>query len=178
MSNQRMIVQINKLKDLFTFNEQQRKMFSETLQNEKVLNEKLSNSNIDLKQRISILRMETDIMGEKMSRLYDALDSLGDSKITEDRYAIIMDQMQLQKKQNLDMVDNIKMEINRLLTEKADELMLIKELQQKTQKLQGDKERLGQIMKERVSQLEKERDDMLAELTLKKDELLTLNKQM
>jgi hypothetical protein len=37
--------------------------------------------------------METDIMGEKMSKLYDALDTLGDAKVTEDRFAVIMDQM-------------------------------------------------------------------------------------
>lgn len=62
--------------------------------------------------------METDIMGEKMSKLYDALDSLGDSKVSEDRNTMITDQMKADRKQHLELIECLKLEINKLLGEK------------------------------------------------------------
>ena len=48
IENNRLEQQIAQLKSLFAFNEQSRKKFSENLQHEKVINEKLKNENIGI----------------------------------------------------------------------------------------------------------------------------------
>ena len=67
------------------YNEKSRMEYSESLQKEKNINEKLGNSHIEVKQRLSILKMENDIMGEKLQKLYDATLTLGQTKMIEDK---------------------------------------------------------------------------------------------
>ena len=70
--------------NLVSQSEAQRKEFSQQLQNEKVKNERQSNYITDLKQKIQIKLMETDIMGDQLKSLFDAIDSLGHSKKQND----------------------------------------------------------------------------------------------
>ena len=71
--------------NLVSQSEAQRKEFSQQLQNEKVKNERQSNYITDLKQKIQIKLMETDIMGDQLKSLFDAIDSLGHTKKQNDQ---------------------------------------------------------------------------------------------
>ena len=59
--------------NLVSQSEAQRKEFSQQLQNEKVKNERQSNYITDLKQKIQIKLMESDIMGDQLKSLFDAI---------------------------------------------------------------------------------------------------------
>ena len=48
-------------------------------------NEKLKNQLIELKYQNSLVRMEGDIMGDQLKRLYDAINFLGDGKKHADK---------------------------------------------------------------------------------------------
>lgn len=50
------------------------------------LTQKLRNSYIEIKQRSILIKMEKDVMGEKLQRLYDAMEHLGTLKIIQDKY--------------------------------------------------------------------------------------------
>ncbi len=78
---------------LLVINETNRKQFGEQLQNEKVKNEKLQNQVIELKYQNSLLRMESDIMGDQLKRLYDAFSFLGEGKKHADKKQIELDQI-------------------------------------------------------------------------------------
>lgn len=71
--------------NLVSQSETQRKEYSQLLQNEKVKNERQSNYITDLKQKIQIKLMETDIMGDQLKSLFDAIESLSDKKKMNDQ---------------------------------------------------------------------------------------------
>lgn len=52
---------------------------------DKLDNEKLTNKVIEYKHTNSLLKMETDIIGDRLEQLKKAIDSLGDAKQVEDR---------------------------------------------------------------------------------------------
>lgn len=68
-------------------------MFSEQLQKSKVKTEKLKNQLIELKYQNSLVKMEGDIMGDQLVRLYDAISFLGEGKKHADKVTIELDQM-------------------------------------------------------------------------------------
>lgn len=41
--------------------------------------------------------MENDIIGENLQRLYESLSTLGDAKVTEDKYQVILESLKLDK---------------------------------------------------------------------------------
>ena len=79
--------------------------------------QKLSNENIDTKQRNAILKMENDIIGENLQRLYESLSTLGDSKITEDKYHILVETLKTEKSELNREIDSLKAELSRCLIE-------------------------------------------------------------
>jgi predicted RNase H-like nuclease (RuvC/YqgF family) len=52
---------------------------------DKLDNEKLTNKVIEYKHTNSLLKMETDIIGDRLEQLKKAIDSLGDAKQVEDK---------------------------------------------------------------------------------------------
>jgi hypothetical protein len=79
---------------MILINERNRKQFSEELGKEKVKNEKLKNTLIELKYKNSLMQMETDIMGDQLKRLYHAISFLGEGKKHADKKQIELDQLQ------------------------------------------------------------------------------------
>jgi hypothetical protein len=73
----------------------------------KIVCETTKNVNIGLMQKYAIVRMENDIMGENLQKLYDATDKLGSSKIKETRLNLEIQHMKeerdlyFQKYQNM-----------------------------------------------------------------------------
>lgn len=59
-------------------------------------NEKYKNRIIELKHKNSLLRMESDIMGDQLKRLYDAISFLGEGKKHADKKQIELDQQRRQ----------------------------------------------------------------------------------
>lgn len=49
------------------------------------LSQTMSNSTIELKYKLSLQRMESDIMGDQLKRLYDAISFLGEGKKHADK---------------------------------------------------------------------------------------------
>src|SRR3569833_2579070 len=72
--------QVIELQSLILINEQNRKLFSESYQTEKVKNEKLKNQIIEVKYMNSLIKMEGDIMGDSLKRLKEAISFLGEGK--------------------------------------------------------------------------------------------------
>lgn len=69
-------------------NEETRKQFLEKLQKQKVINEKLNNQVIEFKHTNSLIKMETDIIGDRLNILNDSIKSLGNFKEQEGKTAL------------------------------------------------------------------------------------------
>lgn len=55
------------------------------------MNEKLRNSVIEMQHTGSIVKMETDIMGDRLKILTDSINSIGNSKEVEDWMNILIE---------------------------------------------------------------------------------------
>lgn len=78
----------DELQGLITINEENRKQFLEKLQKQKVINEKLNNQVIEFKHTNSLIKMETDIIGDRLNILNDSIKSLGNFKEQEGKTAL------------------------------------------------------------------------------------------
>src|SRR3569833_827369 len=85
--------QVIELQSLILINEQNRKLFSESYQTEKVKNEKLKNQIIEVKYMNSLIKMEGDIMGDSLKRLYDAISFLEEGKKHADKIQFELEQV-------------------------------------------------------------------------------------
>ena len=73
---------------LIAMNADSQKKFQEQLQREKVENEKLTNRVIELKHTNSLIKMETDIIGNRLNILNNSIKSLGNMKEEENKTAL------------------------------------------------------------------------------------------
>jgi hypothetical protein len=86
MENNKLQKQVVELQGLISINEDARKNFSNMLQKEKVNNEKSNNKIIELNHLNSLLNLESDILGDQLKRVYDAIKSVGVVKEVEDKF--------------------------------------------------------------------------------------------
>eukprot|EP00347_Sterkiella_histriomuscorum_P014287 403361452 len=178
LENENMTQQISQLKDLFIFNEDRRREFSDQLQKEKSKNEKIGNNCIEYLQRAALLEMENDVMGEKLQRLYDAMDSLGTSKVIQDKYEAILLIEQREKISQAAQIEILQMDYNKVLGERDDCNAVIKDQQGKLLTLQVEKGRQQMFFKDKVLMLEKEKEEAITNMQNKQEEFLNIVNQM
>jgi len=109
------------------------------LQAEKIDHEKLKNAFIEKQEHESLLRMENDIIGEKLSKLYEAMDSLGDAKMAEDRFKLMIERLEGDKEDLLKKVEELQTEISRKIVEGKENETFLKELRSRNKKLHDEK---------------------------------------
>jgi len=68
-----------------------RQKFAKELSEQKVENEKLSNLAIERAHTGSLIKMETDILGDRLKVLTDSIQSIGNSKEVEDWMTILLE---------------------------------------------------------------------------------------
>lgn len=77
--------QLSEYKQLYALNEAENKQFTVDLHEEKALNDKRRNTAAELEHGNQLLRMENDIMSERLGGLYQELDKLSQRRFIEDK---------------------------------------------------------------------------------------------
>lgn len=78
--SQKLTEQLGVMQNLIHTNEKNRKVFSNELKRHKMENEKFKNQVIELKHKNSLVKMEVDILGDRLKVLNESIQSLGNAK--------------------------------------------------------------------------------------------------
>jgi len=137
-------------------NEQMRRQFSERLQEKKIKNEKLRNEVVELRYQANLVRMEADIMGDQLKRLYDAISFLGEGKKHADKKQVELDALSKKFEDLTFERDLMNSELQTTTVERDRFRGEVKDLAKTLKKFQEDKEKLMGVLKERINQLDTE----------------------
>ena len=136
--------------------ENENKLLNSALHEEKALNDKRQNTAAELKNGNELLMMENDIMAERLGGLYEELDKLPSRKVVEEKLGEEIEILILSLK-NLtefcnDLGSNLAASVN-----KRDELKgQYHEIEQLTDEIKQQKEKLQNASKEHINKLSKE----------------------
>ena len=148
------------------------------MQAEKARNEKLRNEATELRYQRSLVRMEADIMGDQLKRLYDAIGFLGEGKKHADKKQVELDALE-RKFQDLAFDKELTASELQTTTVERDRFRgEVKELARTLKKYQEDKEKLTAALKERINQLDAELKQHEAEARRWREEHAKLDKQV
>lgn len=132
------------------------KLLNSALHEEKALNDKRRNTAAELKNGNELLVMENDIMAERLSGLYDELDKLPSRKYVEEKLGeeieILINSLKTLTEFCHDLGSNLSASVN-----KRDELKSqYLEIEQLTEEIKLQKEKLHAASKEHINRLTKE----------------------
>ena len=77
--------QLSEFKHLYTQCEIDKKQLTSLIHEEKAINDKLKNRATELEHGNSLLKMENDIIGERLKGLYEAINHISDKKMLEEK---------------------------------------------------------------------------------------------
>lgn len=158
-------------KDLYTVCDEEKKQLSSALHEEKALCDKLRNRATELEQGNALMKMECDIMGERLKGLYRAVDGLMGSEaetvvISAEVHSLatVLKELTLFDKELIDSLNTSVKERDSLRSDCA-------EIASYRTELQGEKERLVQLTRERITALS-------TDLSTAKDQITSLQTEL
>eukprot|EP00347_Sterkiella_histriomuscorum_P014023 403362455 len=122
--------------------------------------------------------MENDVMGEKLQLLYDAMESLGASKILEDSFQAKLMMKEVHELQLIEKISIQEVQISKLIDDNQEILDLLQQAQTSNKRLMDQREKIQLVLRESTQKLQKERDQAQLERNEKIEELSRLTKQM
>jgi len=140
-------------KDLYTACDEEKKQLSSALHEEKALCDKLRNRATELEQGNALMKMECDIMGERLKGLYKAVDGVAGKEAPEvvlgaevEKLARVMRELTVFHGEVMDSLDKSVKERDSLRSDCAEIASYRKELQ-------SEKERVVVLARERITTL-------------------------
>jgi hypothetical protein len=129
--------------------------FGKLLQQEKVVNEKLKNQLIEFKHTNSLLKMETDILGSRVTILTNSIRSLGDAKEAEEKNLTVITELKKRIGLITSEKDQIYVRVSQLLTDLDILRSNLKEMNIARIRAIEEKDKFLKLSKEKVNFLEK-----------------------
>jgi hypothetical protein len=147
--------QEEELQALISMNSKDTKQYSDKLENEK-----LTNKVIEFKHTNSLLKMETDIIGDRLNILNESIMSLGDAKQVEDRMKALISGKEREMKSLKEELEGFKIMSSRYLNERDKYVQDIDILNKSYKNKINEKENTISTQKQRINDLEKELKDL------------------
>lgn len=140
---------------MISMNSKDTKQYSDKLENEK-----LTNKVIEFKHTNSLLKMETDIIGDRLNILNESIMSLGDAKQVEDRMKALISGKEKEMKSLKEELEGFKIMASRYLNERDKYIQDIDILNKSYKNKINEKESTISTQKQRINDLEKELKDL------------------
>jgi chromosome segregation ATPase len=152
--------------------------FGKLLQQEKVVNEKLKNQLIEFKHTNSLLKMETDILGSRVTILTNSIRSLGDAKEAEEKNLTVITELKKRIGLITSEKDQIYVRVSQLLTDLDILRSNLKEMNTARIRAIEEKDKFLKLSKEKVNFLEKKLKDASEVNSKNAAEIDTLKKNL
>ena len=146
------------------------------MQSAKVIKEKLTNEIIELKHTNSLAKMESDILGDRLKTLYDAIKTLGDAKEVEDIFTQRIEKVEDDLREVVGNREDLRTELSTILQERDRLRTELKEMTSCRNKVHDEKERFVTALRDAKNVLEKDFKESEEKCLKLKDEYLKLEK--
>jgi hypothetical protein len=158
---------------LLNQSEAEKKQFGSDLHEEKALNDKRRNVAAELEHGNELLKMENEIMSEKLRGLYAELDKIASRRILEDKLSIEFEELARSLRVQAKKVDDLTIHQLRTINERKDYQADSDEINTFTEEIRSIRDRLFNSSKDAMTRLLK----AISEVTTQREEYrIQLNK--
>jgi hypothetical protein len=158
-------------KDLYTACDEEKKQLSSALHEEKALCDKLRNRATELEQGNALMKMECDIMGERLKGLYRAMDSVvgkeTEAGLMREEVETVARVMRELTEFDLDLMGSLNKSVKERDSLRAD----CQEITAYRSEVQGEKERLVILSRDRITGLS-------SDLSTAKEQIVALQTEL
>ncbi|CAI2380348.1 unnamed protein product [Moneuplotes crassus] len=169
-------VKIMQLEKMLKENETKMTNFCQSLQKEKVFNEKLKNQLIEFKHTKSLSKMETDILGTRLAILNNSIRSLGTAKEAEERNTMIITQLKSDLDNKIKDYERTEKKVSDLLSDHKDLYSKLESMNEARKKANEEKTKFLKDSKNSINNLEQDLKKVRAENREQKEEIASLKK--
>ncbi|CAI2382899.1 unnamed protein product [Moneuplotes crassus] len=169
---------INQLEKMLKENEIKTTNFCQSLQREKVFNEKLKNQLIEHKHSKSLSKMETDILGTRLAILNNSIRSLGTAKEAEERNTVVITELKINLEKKIKDYQNCTKKIADLLSEHKDLYSKLETMNEARKRANIEKSKFIRASKNNINILEQELKQLKEQSSKQKEEIDSLKKSI
>lgn len=153
--------QLSEYKKLYTLSEAENKQFLSALHEEKALNDKRRNISDELEHGNELLKMENDIMAERLTGLYSEFKTLSERRFLEDKLVSETDSLAASLKELALFCDSLSTQLMDALSEREQLRAQHEEIEVLTEEIKLVRDKLMSYSREAIAGLQKELASMI-----------------
>jgi chromosome segregation ATPase len=148
--------QITQFRDLYETCNAERKALASALHEEKAINDKLKNRATELEQGNSLMKMENDVIGERLKGLYDAIEDLTGAESFRAKLESEAEYVSQTLKGLSSLTEQVQLNLQECLKDRDQIRAEFLELSTSRLELKADKERLAILTRDKIGVLTQE----------------------
>ncbi|CAG9333621.1 unnamed protein product [Blepharisma stoltei] len=168
--------QLYEYKQLYALNDAENKQFTVDLHEEKALNDKRRNTAAELEHGNQLLRMENDIMSERLGGLYQELDKLSQRRFIEDKLVEETDILVHCLRNLADYCNNLSLSLISAMNQRDELKIQHADIEALTEEIKTLRDKLVSKSKEARNSIEKEYNSVVEQREEYKSRLSKLEK--
>lgn len=153
--------QLTEYKKLYALSEAENKHFLSALHEEKALNDKRRNISDELEHGNELLKMENDIMAERLTGLYSEFKTLSERRFLEDKLVSETDSLAASLKELALFCDSLSIQLMDALSEREQLRAQHEEIEVLTEEIKLVRDKLMSYSREAIAGLQKELASMI-----------------
>ena len=168
--------QLYEYKRLYSLSEAENKQFTNDLHEEKALNDKRRNTAAELEHGNELLRMENDIMAERLKELYKEFDNITGRRIVEDKLCDETEVLAYSLRELASYCADLSHQLTKAMNERDELKLQQQDIEKLAEEVKVVRDKLVNTSKEAITKLQKEYNQVIEQREEYKNKLNNLEK--